>query len=95
MGASSSEKRRVFEREALPHLDVLFTTASYLTGNQEDANDLCQETMLRAYQFFDQYSLGTNCRAWLLTILRNLYRAKGSRRKGERVAAIKEEFDRV
>jgi RNA polymerase sigma-70 factor (ECF subfamily) len=95
MGDSISDKRRLFEQEVLPHLDVLFTAALYLTRNQEEANDLCQETMLRAYRFFHQYTAGTNCRAWLLTILHNLFRTERSRAKPEHVSATAEEFDRV
>src|ERR1700720_2476342 len=95
MGEPNSEKRRLFEQEVLPHLDVLFTAALYLTRNQEEANDLCQETMLRAYRFFHQYTAGTNCRAWLFTILHNLFRTGRSRAKPEHVSATTEEFDRA
>src|ERR1700730_11202255 len=95
MGESKSEKRRLFEGEALPHLDTLFTTALYLTRNEEEANDLCQETMLRAYRSFHQFTAGTNCRAWLLTILHNLFRTARSRAKPERVLATGEEFERA
>lgn len=95
MGDTNSDKRRLFEEEALPHLDVLFTTALYLTRNEQEANDLCQETMLRAYRFFHRYTAGTNCRAWLLTILLNLHRTVRGRAKLDRVSATSEEFDRA
>jgi RNA polymerase sigma-70 factor, ECF subfamily len=95
MGEAKPEKRRFFEHEALPHLDSLFTTALYLTRNQEEANDLCQETMLRAYRSFHQFTIGTNCRAWLLTILNNLFRTNRSRAKPEHVSATSEEFERA
>ena len=95
MGETKSEKRRLFEHEALPHLDSLFTTALYLTRSQEEANDLCQETMLRAYRSFHQFTIGTNCRAWLLTILNNLFRTNRSRAKPEHVSATSEEFERA
>ena len=95
MGETKSEKRRLFEHEALPHLDSLFTTALYLTRNQEEANDLCQETMLRAYRSFHQFTIGTNCRAWLLTILHNLFRTNRSRAKPEHISATSEEFERA
>src|ERR1700732_525300 len=95
MGETKSEKRRLFESEALPHLDTLFTTALYLTRNQEEANDLCQETMLRAYRSFHQFTVGTNCRAWLLTILHNCFRTNRSRIKPEHVSATAEEFERA
>ena len=95
MANASSDKRRLFEQEVLQHLDVLFTTALYLTRNREEANDLCQDTILRAYRFFHQYTAGTNCRAWLLTILHNLFRTSRSRAKPEHLAATTEEFDRA
>jgi RNA polymerase sigma-70 factor (ECF subfamily) len=95
MGDTKTEKRRHFECEALPHLDSLFTTALYLTRNQEEANDLCQETMLRAYRSFHQFTVGTNCRAWLQTILHNLFRTVRSRAKPEQVSATSEEFERA
>jgi RNA polymerase sigma-70 factor (ECF subfamily) len=95
MGETKPEKRRLFEQEALPYLDVLFTAALYLTRNQEEANDLCQETMLRAYRSFHQFTVGTNCRAWLLTILHNLFRTNRSRAKTEQVSTTVEEFERA
>jgi RNA polymerase sigma-70 factor (ECF subfamily) len=95
MAASKPEKRRLFEQEAMPHLDSLFTAALYLTRNQEEANDLCQETMLRAYRSFHQFTLGTNCRAWLMTILHNLFRTSRSRAKPEHLSATAEEFERA
>jgi RNA polymerase sigma-70 factor, ECF subfamily len=95
MGETKSEKRRLFEHEVLPHLDSLFTTALYLTRNQEEAKDLCQETMLRAYRSFHQFTIGTNCRAWLRTILHNLFRTNRSRPKMEHISATNEEFERA
>ena len=72
MGQESEEARRVrFEQEALPHLDALYGTALRMTRNRGDAEDLVQETYLRAYRFFDRYRPGTNCRAWLYKILTN------------------------
>ena len=78
--SDSGESRRVeFEAAALPHLEHLYGSAFYLCGDRDRAADLVQETMLRAFRFFHQFEAGTNCRAWLLTILhntfRNLYRA--------------------
>src|SRR5262245_34292521 len=67
------EKRKAFEREALVHLDVLYRVALRLTGNPSDADDLVQETMLKAYRAWDQYEKGTNAKAWLLTILRHAF----------------------
>ena len=70
----SPEERRVsFEREALVHLDSLYRVALRLTGNAADAEDLVQEAMLRAYRSWDRFTLGTNAKGWLLTILRHLF----------------------
>src|SRR5467141_4645932 len=67
------EKRASFEREALVHLDSLYRVALRLTGNAADADDLVQETMLKAYRAWDQYEKGTNAKGWLLTILRHAF----------------------
>jgi RNA polymerase sigma-70 factor (ECF subfamily) len=83
--APRDEKRESFEREALPHLDALYRAGLRLAGNATDADDLVQETMLKAYQAWDQYRRGTNAKGWLLTILRhafiNEYRRRASRRE--------------
>ncbi|MBC8102490.1 MAG: sigma-70 family RNA polymerase sigma factor [Cytophagales bacterium] len=57
----------------LPHLDALHRTAYSMTKNAGDADDLVQDTYLRAFQFFDQFQGGTNARAWLFRIMTNLY----------------------
>jgi RNA polymerase sigma-70 factor (ECF subfamily) len=58
-----------FEAEALPHLRSLYGTAYRLTRNAHDAEDLVQETFLRAYRAFDGFTPGSNIRAWLYTIM--------------------------
>lgn len=63
----------VFEEEFLPQIDALFTFAYHLTYNEEDANDLVQETYLKAYRFIDRYHQGTNAKAWLFKILKNVF----------------------
>jgi RNA polymerase sigma-70 factor (ECF subfamily) len=70
----SASARQRFEAVALPHLDAVYTAALRLAGNPDDAKDLLQDTILRAYRFFDQFAPDTNCRAWLLTILYNNFR---------------------
>ena len=62
-----------FESVALVHLDLLYRAALRLTHNRAEAEDLVQETWLRAIRHFDQFDPGSNCRAWLLTILRNAF----------------------
>ena len=54
-------------------MDQLYGYGFYLTGNREEANDLLQETYLKAYRFFDGFEPGTNARAWLYRIMRNTY----------------------
>lgn len=70
-----------FEGEVLPHVDRLFRLARWFEQNREDAEDAVQETMMRALTSFHRFQPGTNCRAWLITILQrvvsNRRRAKG------------------
>ena len=69
----SNSKQVDFEREAVPHMDVLYNYALRITGNPEDAADLLQETYFKAYRFWDRYEKGTNIRAWLFRIMKNSY----------------------
>ena len=64
---------RQFDAEALPHLDALYRVALRLTGDPTQAEDLVQDTMLKAYRSWRQYRPGTNAKGWLLTILRNAF----------------------
>jgi RNA polymerase sigma-70 factor (ECF subfamily) len=70
----ASARRAAFDAEALPHLDHLYGAAFFLCADRDRAGDLVQETVLRALRFFDRFEPGTNCRAWLLTILHNTFR---------------------
>lgn len=63
----------VFESEALPHLDTLYRVALRLTGDPAAAEDLVQDTMLRALRAWSSFRPGSNARAWLVTILRNQF----------------------
>ena len=77
-----SDGKRRFEEEALGHLDDLHEQALSLTGgNEARAQDLVQETLLKAYQSWDSYETGTNCRGWLMTILRNKFISEFRKRK--------------
>lgn len=67
-------QRREFESEALPHLEALYGLALRLTGGDEPrSEDLVQEALLKAWRSWEGYEVGTNCRAWLMTILRNKF----------------------
>jgi RNA polymerase sigma-70 factor, ECF subfamily len=91
---TGADRRKRFEDEALPHLDALYTMALRLVRNSNDAGDLLQETVLRAYRFFHQFESGTNCRAWMLTILFNNFRNGYRKSSREQPAASADEFDR-
>jgi RNA polymerase sigma-70 factor, ECF subfamily len=70
---AADERARSFEEEALPHLDAVYRFALRLTGSPSEAEDLVQETYLRAYRAWDQYTPGTRAKSWLFTIGRNAY----------------------
>jgi len=65
-------KHKRFQSAALSHFNALYTFALKLMGNAGDAEDLVQETYLRAYGKFDQFDFGTNCKAWMFKIMRNI-----------------------
>jgi RNA polymerase sigma-70 factor (ECF subfamily) len=65
--------RARFEGEALAHLDALYSFALKLARSRDDAEDLVSDTMLRAFERWEQYRLGTNIRAWLFTILYHVF----------------------
>lgn len=93
-GLSQNRKlRRDFEREALPHLGPLHGTALRLTRNERDAEDLVQDTILRAYRYFNKFEPGTNCKAWLFKILTNTFITQyhGKRRDIELALAVADE----
>ena len=68
-----SAKSALFEEQAMEHIDKLYAHAMRKTGNRVDANDLVQETYLKAFAAFDQFQQGTNIKAWLHRILENTY----------------------
>ena len=72
-------KRLNFENEALLHMDAVYRFALRLTGAPDAAEDLVQETFLRAFRSWDQYSPGTSCKSWLFTICRNVFLRKRER----------------
>jgi RNA polymerase sigma-70 factor (ECF subfamily) len=67
-------ERRLFEAEALGHLNSLYGAALRLTRNAADAEDLVQDTYVKAFRSAKQFTPGTNLKAWLFTILHNTFR---------------------
>jgi len=67
-------KQALFEEHALACKEAVYAACLSLVRRRDEADDLFQETYLRAFRFFHQYTLGTNCRAWLLTIMYNVFR---------------------
>jgi RNA polymerase sigma-70 factor (ECF subfamily) len=67
------QNEELFESEFMPHLDALYNFAYHLTQQEEDANDLVQDTFLKAYRFIESYERGTNAKAWLFKILKNSF----------------------
>src|SRR5215472_261134 len=82
--ATRLRAREEFEEAALPHLDSLFGAALRLTRNERDAEDLVQDTILRAFRFFHRFERGTNVKAWLFKILTNTFANKYRKRQRER-----------
>ncbi|WP_207432928.1 sigma-70 family RNA polymerase sigma factor [Sabulibacter ruber] len=70
---TKEEKDARFEAELMPVISSLYNFAYRLTLDEDDANDLVQETYLKAYRFFDYFEPGTNAKAWLFRILKNSF----------------------
>ena len=77
-------KRSEFERQALVHVDALYGAAYRLTRNPRDAEDLVQDSLLRAYRFWDSFQQDSNCKAWLLRIVTNTFINEYQRKKRSR-----------
>ena len=81
---AEEQNRAAFAQWALPHKDAVFTACLYLTRDRDEAEDLLQETFLRAFRFFHHFTPGTNCRAWLLTIMHNQFKTRYVRARNAR-----------
>ncbi len=77
--AELEDRWRAFDEEAMPQLPHLFRVALWLVRDHAQAEDLVQETLMQALQSFHRFTRGSNCRAWLVTIL---YHTKSKRRRG-------------
>ena len=82
-----------FEAEALPHVDRLFRLAMWFERDRSEAEDLVQETMMQALQSFHRFQPGTNCRAWLTTILQHV--RSNRRRARDRSLLVEDPDDRI
>jgi len=91
--AEGADEGDAFHEEAVPHIDALYGTALKLTKDEQDAEDLVQETMLKAFRYFDKYENGTNCKAWLFKIMHNTFinRYRKSQRRKEYLVDDEEE----
>ncbi len=85
---SQNEHMQAFHQEALVHLDPLYGVALRLTKNERDAEDLVQDTLLKAYMHFGKYKQGTNCKAWLFKILTNTFINRYRKRSKEKVFLV-------
>jgi RNA polymerase sigma-70 factor, ECF subfamily len=86
-----AQRRAQFESEALVHLDALYSFALKLTRARDDAEDLVSDTILRAFERWEQYRLGTNIRAWLFTILYHVFVSRKRRIDAREVQPIEQE----
>src|SRR5947199_2262080 len=84
-----------FEAEALGYIDSLYRTALRLTRDPADAEDLVQDTYLKAFRAADTFEAGTNLRAWLFTTLHNTARNRARDRAREAVTADSEAVERA
>ena len=89
---STEDRRARFERDAMPFLDQLYPAALRMTRNPADAEDLVQETYLKAFAAFHQFEEGTNLKAWLYRILTNTFINSYRRKQRQPVQAPTEEI---
>jgi RNA polymerase sigma-70 factor (ECF subfamily) len=87
----TAEEKQRFMDDALPQLDAIYRGALRLTRNPADAEDLAQETFLRAYRSFRQFKEGTNIKAWLFRIMTNLFITAYRAKQREPVVSIPDE----
>jgi len=88
-----SEYWTAFEAEVLPHAVRLFRLAMWFERNRADAEDVVQETMMQALRSFHRFRTGTNCRAWLVTILQRV--VSNRRRARSRSLLVSDPDDRL
>lgn len=91
--AGGSESWSAFESEVLPHADRLFRLAVWFERNHTDAEDVVQDTMMQALRSFHRFRPGTNCHAWLVTILQRV--VSNRRRTKGRSIVVSDPDDRL
>jgi RNA polymerase sigma-70 factor (ECF subfamily) len=84
-----------FEELAMPLFEQLYNFAHWLTQNREEAEDLVQETYIKALKGFSSYRLGTNFRAWMYRILRNTFLTSRTGLRATMTSALDDEEDRT
>lgn len=89
---NEKKKQQDFNEEILPHLDALYNFGLRLTSDPNDAEDLVQDSIVKAYRFFSSYEKGTNAKAWLFRILKNSY-INNYRRKSKKPQEV--DYDEV
>src|SRR6185503_3366733 len=94
-GPVVSSQAAAFERDALAHLDSLYRAALRLSRNRADAEDLVQNTYLKAFRAADRFEPGTNLRAWLFTILHNTARNRARDHARDSVTIDSETVERA
>ncbi len=89
------DKRSVFEGLVRPLMGSLYNTACWMLKDRDRAQDLLQETLLKAYRGFDRFETGTNFRAWIFQILRNAFIDAYHARRGEPECVPLEDLDEI
>src|SRR5512140_2543091 len=92
---ATSARSAAFEAEALSYINALYSTALRLTANRADAEDLVQETYLKAFRSAQQFEAGTNLKAWLFTILHNTFLNTRRRAGRETISAEADDLEEV
>lgn len=90
---SETDRDARFERDALPYLDALYAGAMRFTANPAEAEDLVQETMLKAYAAFHQFQEGTNLKAWLFRIMQNTFISDYRKKRREPLQTSTDELE--
>ena len=89
----AKKRRQTFEKEALPHLDALYGMALRLTHDERQADDLVQDSLVKAYRFFHRFEEGSNIKAWLFKVLVNTFYNTVRKEKNQRRLELEAEVD--